>query len=113
MGKKKNNKNVKKASTYNNNISFADTPKKKSNKKLWNVILIILAIVGIGAASLVLLFALYIIIASPNFDRDLLYKKESTILFDNNGKEIESGYLGGNWHGRTEICDSPGWTSMV
>ena len=34
------------------------------------------------------LISLYIIIASPNFDRDLLYKKEATILYDNKGKEI-------------------------
>ena len=88
MGKKNRNNKSKKNSVYNNNFETVETPKKKSNKKLWNVILIILAIAGIGVASLVLLFALYIIVASPNFDRDLLYKKESTILYDNKGKEI-------------------------
>ncbi len=62
--------------------------KKISKKKLWNVILIIAAIAGIGIASLVLLFALYIIISSPSFDRDLLYKKEATILYDNKGNEF-------------------------
>ena len=83
--KKKNSKDVIKKNDHDN---ITDPQKKRSTKKLWNAILIILAILGIGAASLVLLFALYIIIASPNFDRDLLYKKEATILYDNKGKEI-------------------------
>ena len=37
---------------------------------------------------IVLLFALYIIISSPNFDKDQLYSKEASILFDIDGKEI-------------------------
>ena len=71
------------------NIEQNDFSEKKvSKKKLWNVILIIIAIASIGAASLVLLFALYIIISSPSFDRDLLYKKEATILYDTKGNEF-------------------------
>ncbi len=86
--KTKNNNSKNKKIKNSKKVEVTDTPKKRSNKKLLNVILILLAIAGIGIASLVLLFALYIIIASPNFDRDLLYKKEATILYDNKGKEI-------------------------
>lgn len=51
---------------------------------IWNTILIIL----IAGASLCLLFALYIIISAPNFDKDNLYSKEATILYYNNGEEM-------------------------
>ena len=62
--------------------------KKTSNKKVGNIILIALAIGGICVASLVLVFALYIIIASPDFDRDLLYKQEASVLYDAKNNEI-------------------------
>lgn len=39
-------------------------------------------------ASLCLVFALYIIISAPNFDKDLLYKKEATVIYDKNGDEL-------------------------
>jgi penicillin-binding protein 1A len=63
--------------------------KKKNNVKhnahyIWNIILFIL----IGIASLCLLFGLFIIISSPDFDKDKLYSKESTILYYNNGEEL-------------------------
>ena len=35
-----------------------------------------------------LLFALYIIITSPNFDKQKLYSKESSILYYKDGTEI-------------------------
>lgn len=60
--------------------------KDKGTLRTW--ILILIALIGIGVASLVLLFALYIIIASPDFDRDLLYAKEATVVYDINKNEI-------------------------
>ena len=51
---------------------------------VWSVIMIILIII----ASLCLIFALYIIISAPNFDKDLLYKKEATVIYDTDGDEI-------------------------
>ena len=59
---------------------------KKSNKKQF--ILSLLMIILISIASLILVFALYIIISSPDFDKDLLYAKESTIIYDVNGDEM-------------------------
>ena len=40
----------------------------------------------IAGASLCLIFALYIIISAPNFDKDLLYKKEATVIYDIDGQ---------------------------
>ncbi len=57
---------------------------KKHNKK--NIILIILISIGIAISSSILAFALYIIIASPDFIPDELYNKEATVLYANDGK---------------------------
>lgn len=61
---------------------------KSDKKKILNTILVILSILGIGVASLVLVFALYIIISSPDFDQELLYSQESTVMYDVNNNEI-------------------------
>ena len=60
-------------------------PKKKYKKTL---ILSFIAILGILFLTMILAFALYIIISSPNFDKNLLYKKESTVLYDKAGNEF-------------------------
>ncbi|MBE6148562.1 MAG: hypothetical protein E7167_03625 [Firmicutes bacterium] len=39
-------------------------------------------------ASLGLTFALYIIVSAPDFDKDLLYKKEATVIYDVDGQEF-------------------------
>ena len=57
-------------------------------KGVKNFVLSLIMIILIIGASLVLIFALYIIISSPNFDKDALYSKEASILYDVNGKEI-------------------------
>ena len=62
-----------------------DKPKKK-HKKSW--ILSIIAILGILFLTMILAFGLYIIISSPNFDKNLLYKKEATVLYDKDGNEF-------------------------
>ncbi len=54
-------------------------------KKTKTIILSGLLILGIAIVTLILVFALYIIITSPNFDRDELYSKESTVLYYNDG----------------------------
>lgn len=51
---------------------------------IWSVILSLL----IFFASAVLVFVLYIIISAPNFDKNKLYKKEATVLYDKNGIEF-------------------------
>ena len=60
-------------------------PKRKFKKTL---ILSIIAVLGIIFLTMILAFALYIIISSPNFDKNLLYKKESTVLYDKDGNEF-------------------------
>lgn len=42
----------------------------------------------ITVTSLILVFALYIIISAPSFDKDKLYSKEATIIYDIHGNEI-------------------------
>ena len=63
--------------------------KRRINEKgiknfIWSTIMCVL----IAGASLCLAFALYIIISAPNFDKDLLYKKEATVIYDINGEEF-------------------------
>lgn len=62
-------------------------PKSKRRKAL-DAILVFLSLIGIAGASLVLVFALYIIISSPDFEQDLLYSQEATVMYDVNGEEI-------------------------
>ena len=62
--------------------------KDKPKKVLWKSILNVLLIIAISLISLGLLFALYIVISSPDFEKDKLYQKEPTILYDKNGLEI-------------------------
>lgn len=42
----------------------------------------------IAVASLCLIFALFIIISAPEFDKDMLYSKEATVLYDKDGVEL-------------------------
>ena len=58
--------------------------KKGIRKFIFSVIMIGLIVVS----SLLLVFALYIIISAPDFDKDLLYSKEATIIYDLNGNEL-------------------------
>ena len=60
--------------------------KKKNNTNVKNTILSILLIGGIVIISIALVFALYIIISSPDFDKEKLYSKESSVLYYNDGK---------------------------
>lgn len=67
--------------------------KEKINKRiqergLKNFIWAIVLSVLIAGASLCLVFALYIIISAPNFDKDMLYKKEATVVYDKDGNEL-------------------------
>lgn len=62
------------------------TDKKSNNLK--KKIISGLLIFGIIIIAMVLLFTLYIILSAPKFNEDLLYRKESTVLYDLNGKEF-------------------------
>lgn len=62
---------------------ISKNPEKKGMVK--NVILSGILVCGIAVVSLILVFALYIIITSPDFDKDKLYKKESSVLYYKDG----------------------------
>ncbi len=62
--------------------------KEKEPKSVWKTILNIFLIIAISIISIGLLFALYIIISSPDFEKDKLYQIEPTILYDVNGDEF-------------------------
>ena len=72
---------------------------KKSTKKVYKLkmfknlsaktmILGSILILGIVSITLGLILMLYIIITAPDFNENLLYKKEATIIYDINGKEM-------------------------
>lgn len=66
--------------------------KKKKSHKFLNAILILIMLIGIIATSAILVFCGYIVISAPDFDTDLLYSKEASIVYDRNGTEY--GRLG-------------------
>jgi penicillin-binding protein 1A len=67
--------------------------KEKRKKTIKNTIISIILIGLIAFVSFILVFALYIIISSPDFDKDKLYSKEATVLYYNDG-ETELARLG-------------------
>ena len=84
MKKLKINKKIK---NFNNKVkNKIDNEIKNKGKK--EFILSIIFGILIFFASAILIFVLYIIISAPNFDKDLLYKKEATVLYDKNGVEF-------------------------
>ena len=88
--KKKNNENSKKTGKKKSINIFSKIKNKKHGKKKLKkgLILSIIAILGIAFLTLILAFSLYIIISSPNFDKNKLYKKEATVLYDKDGNEL-------------------------
>jgi len=64
------------------------TTNKKHEKVTWKTILSGILFVSIILLSLFLVFALYIVISSPDFEKEELYQKEPTILYDINGEEF-------------------------
>jgi len=60
----------------------------KEKKKLWKTILSIFLAISIVVISLCLVFALYIVVSSPDFKKDELYQTEPTILYDKYGEEF-------------------------
>ena len=60
-------------------------PKEKKKGRVKNIIISIILFGAIGVVSLILIFALYIIISSPDFDKEKLYSKEATVLYYKDG----------------------------
>ena len=69
-------------SKLSNKIKYND---KGEARKTKDIIIAAILIALIAIVSLILVFALYIIIASPDFDKDKLYSKESTIIYYKDG----------------------------
>lgn len=61
---------------------------KSIGKKIITVLLSIILIGGIAVVSLILVFALYVIITSPDFNKEKLYKKEATVIYYADGTEL-------------------------
>jgi len=62
--------------------------KKGEKKNLGKSILNICLFGAIIIVSIVLIFALYIVLSSPDFEREELFQTEPTILYDKNGNEF-------------------------
>lgn len=73
----------KKTKTANDN-----TNKRKEKKTIWQHILSVILLLAILFVSACLLFALYIVISSPDFEKKKLFQVEPTILYDKNGNEF-------------------------
>ncbi len=84
---------MKKITKKNNNKQsgnkFLTNMKDKIKNKGWKSIILSILLIGmITVTSLILVFALYVIISAPSFDKDKLYSKEATIIYDVKGNEL-------------------------
>lgn len=75
--------NISKLKRKGNNTPTEKDKKKKKIAK--NTIISGILIAGIAVVSLILAFALYVILTSPEFDKEKLYQKESSVLYYNDG----------------------------
>jgi len=62
--------------------------KNKPKKCIWKTLLSIFFVISIFVISICLIFALYIVISSPDFKKEELYQTEPTILYDKYGEEF-------------------------
>ena len=68
--------------------NLTKTQKKKKNKKRWKIFLIILLTCFIAGIIGIIAFFSYIVISAPNFDEELLYSTEPTLVLDKDGNEM-------------------------
>ena len=61
---------------------------KRRKGKIFSIFLSLCLIGGIAVVSLILVFALYVIITSPDFDKDKLYSKEASVIYYADGTEL-------------------------
>lgn len=62
--------------------------KSNTKKSKWKSMLSIFLVIAIAIISICLIFALYIVLSSPDFKKEELYQTEPTILYDKNGDEL-------------------------
>lgn len=83
-----------------------DSAQKNSKKrKIINAILILLLSCGIIALILFAAFLVYVTVNAPKFDTSQLNTKESTIIYDKDGKEIIK--LGAEMRDKVEFAELP------
>jgi len=98
---KKNNINSKKTSSNSKSKVKRETVKKGATKKIKDKStkksrakrigkIALMAFLGFGILAVLAIgfFMIYIIVSAPEFEPDVLYKKESTVVYDANGNEI-------------------------
>ncbi len=61
---------------------------RKIKKGITTTLFSVILLGGIAFVSLILVFALYVIITSPDFEKDKLYSKESTVIYYADGTEM-------------------------
>ncbi len=65
-----------------------DTTKKKKKINVKAIILGSILTIAILLTTSILLLGLYVILTAPDFNKELLYEKEATIIYDVNGNEL-------------------------
>ena len=81
------------------------TKKKKKQRKILKTILIIFLILGILGVISVTTFLGYVVMTAPEFDKSKLNESQSTILYDNKGREFAK--LGSQIRENIEYQDLP------
>jgi penicillin-binding protein 1A len=61
---------------------------KKKRRKLFNNLLLAFLVLGIIGIIAIFLLMSYIVINAPSFNPENLYKKEATVIYDNNGEIV-------------------------
>ena len=86
LDKKKENKKVdnKKAA------KIAMKNNKKATKPKRNILLILIMVLGIGFIAVCIVFVALVVFTAPDFNVDLLYSKEATVLLNKDGVEFAS-----------------------
>ncbi len=65
-----------------------DTTGKVKKFNIKSIILGTILLLGIAGATIFLVLALYVIVTAPDFNTNLLFEKEATIVYDVNGNEL-------------------------
>lgn len=81
-------KNEKKVKEKKNNNKPSKEKKKLNKRKIGYWILIGITTCAILFIILMIAFAIYIVKSAPEFDEDLLFNKESSVIYDKNGNKL-------------------------
>ena len=62
--------------------------KRKNKRRIWYGILSLITFLAIGVIILFIAFGAYIVMKAPEFKEEELYNKESSVIYDVNGRVI-------------------------